>query len=446
MVIPIAFQSLMTSAVSASDAVMLGFLNQHALSAVSLAGQITFVLNLFITVLTQGTTLLAAQYWGTENRKVVEMVIALAIKCSLCITAIFMIGAVFFSGQLMRIFTNDPLLIGYGIEYLQIVGFSYILTGFSQMYLCIMKNTGKTAKSTVIGSSAMVLNLLLNTVLIFGFLGFPALGIKGAAISTVIATLTQTVWVLIESKKLNSIKIRLVYLIRIDTALQKDFAKYTMPIVGNYMFWGCGVTMYSVIMGHLGSDAIAANSIANIVRNLITCVSKGIGTAGAILVGYELGKNKIKIAILYAKRSTIFSAACGVCSGLVILMIRPAILNFSGFSPVASTYLSGMLLICAYYVVPGAINNTVIGGIFCAGGKSKFGLICDAIVIWLVIIPLSCLAAFYWQFPVTAVYAILCLDECVKVPIVFWYFRRYSWTQNITRQIVAADVSKEKKQ
>lgn len=198
----------------------------------------------------------------------------------------------------------------------------------------------------------------------------------------------------------------------------------------------CGVSMYSVIIGHMGDDVVAANSIASIVRNLITCAIAGVAGASGIIVGNELGKNEIQTAILYAKRITIFSFICGVFSSILLLFLRPVVLSVSALSETANSYLSGMLLICCYYILTGAINRTVIGGIFCAGGQSKFGLICDAIVLWLIVIPLGFLAAFYWQLPVIVVYVIICLDECIKVPIVFLYYRKYRWAMNITRQTI----------
>ena len=433
MVLPIAFQSFMTAAVSASDAIMVGFLEQEALSAVSLAGQVTFVLNLFITVLMQGTTMLAAQYWGRGERDTVERILGLSLRYVAVITAIFAFAAMCFPNSLMRIFTNEEALITRGASYLRIVGASYIPSGISQIYLCIMKNSGKTGKSTVIGSSSMILNIIFNALLIFGLLGLPAMGIQGAAIATTLATVIQLVWTLAESRKQGNLKIHLAYLLRTENSLQKDFRHYTLPVVGNYFFWGGGVTIFSAIIGHLGNDAVAANSIASIVRNMITCVTKGIGTAGAILVGNELGRNAIETAKLYAKRSTVLSALLGVCSGAIILALRPLVLSVAALTPTATDYLSGMLLICSYYVVAGAVNNTVIGGIFCAGGKSQFGCVCDAIVLWGIVAPLAALAAFVWHWPVIAVYCIICLDECIKVPFVLMYFRKYTWAQNITR-------------
>lgn len=432
MVLPIAFQNFMTAAVSASDAIMLGFLEQEALSAVSLAGQVTYVLNLVIMVIVQGTTVLAAQYWGKGNPSAVEKILAIALRYILLISAAFWAASFYFPEFLMKIFTNEPILIQKGAMYLRIAGFSYVPTGFSQVYFCIMKNTGKTMKSTVIGSSAMILNLVLNTILIFGMAGFPMLSIRGAAIATALSTWVQLLWVFAEASKKDSVKIRMSYLLKRDALLLMDFRKYTLPIVGNIFFWGGGMTLFVIIIGHLGNDAVAANSIANIVRNIITCVTKGIGTAGAILVGNELGRNQAEKAKLYAKDSAVLSGVLGVMSALILYILRPFILKVVTLTPAASEYLSGMLLICCFYVVVNAINNTVIGGIFCAGGKAVVPCVCDAVILWLILAPAASVAAFYLQLPILTVYFIISLDEYIKLPIGYWYFKTYRWIQNLT--------------
>lgn len=432
MVLPIAFQNFMTAMVSASDAIMLGFLEQEALSAVSLVGQVTFVFNLCVTVLVQGTTMLAAQYWGKGDIKAVEKILALAVRYMMAVSVIFLMGTFLLPGQIMSLLTNETALIQRGAVYLRIAGISYVPLGLSQIYLCIMKNSGKTAKSTVIGSSSMILNVCFNVVFIFGLLGIPAMGIQGAAVATVLATGIQFVWTLAEAGRPENIKIRLSYIVSADKKILRDFNRYTLPIVGNYFFWGGGVTIFSAIIGHMGNDAVAAYSLTAIVRNILSCVSKGVGTAGAILVGNELGKNQIELAKKYTGRSTQLAGIIGVVTCLLLLIIRPLILSFSTLTVTATAYLSGMLLISSYYAIAGSVNNMVIGGIFCAGGKSKFGCICDAIVLWLIVIPTASLSAFYFNLPVLAVYFILCLDECIKVPIVFWYYRKYTWAQNLT--------------
>ena len=433
LVLPIAFQNFMTAAVSASDAIMLGVISQEALSAVSLAGQIQFVLSLFLAALTIGTTILAAQYWGKGDKVSVEKILAIALKFSSAISLVFFLGTLLIPETLMRIFTPDAGLIAQGAQYLRIVGVSYLLMGISQIYLCIMKNSGYTLKSTVIGSVSMVTNIVLNAVFIFGVWKVPAMGIAGAALATVLSRVLELGWAFTESLRHGRIRLHVKYLVRADRELKGDFFHYTLPVLGNELIWGCGFTMYSVIMGHLGSDAVAANYIANIVKNLIACLCLGLGSGGGIIVGNELGKRNLDAAKDYGDRLCRLSILMGALSGLLLLGLSPLILGFSNLSPAAHGYLTGMLFMCTYYLIGKSVNSTVIAGIFCAGGDSRFGLFCDAVTMWVVTVPLGLLTAFYFKIPILAVYFIINLDEIIKLPAVYIHYKKYNWVRDITR-------------
>lgn len=433
LVLPIAAQNLMTALVSASDALMLGFLNQSSLSAVSLATQVQFVLNLFYAALTIGTTILAAQYWGKGDRESVEKVLAVAMRKSLLISLAFFLAASFFPGMLMRIFTNEPELIALGIPYLRVVGLSYLCMGVSQIYLCVMKNSGRVMKSTVYGSVAVVLNLMLNALLIFGLFGFPALGIVGAAVATVISRVVELVLVLVENARTDTVCIRLNHLRAPDRRLGRDFNRYTAPVLANELVWGCGFTMFSIIMGHMGNDAIAANSIANIVKNIIACFCLGIGAGSGIIVGNELGCGNLERAKEYGGKLCRASLLAGAVSGLVLLACSPLVFTFAAsLSGQARQYLQFMLFVCSYYLIGKSINSTVIAGIFCAGGDTRFGLLCDIVTMWIIIVPVGLLAAFVWKLPVLAVYFLLNLDEFVKIPAVYRHYKQYKWLNNLT--------------
>lgn len=433
LVVPIAFQNFMLAAVSASDAIMLGLLNQSSLSAVSLASQIQFVHSLFLTALVIGTTMLVAQYWGKKNILAIEKIFANVMKISVSISMIFCFLAIVIPDVLMKIFTSDTELIKMGTEYLKVVGISYLIIGISQVYLCMLKNSNQAFRSTLISSVAVLLNIALNTIFIFGLIGMPRLGITGAALATVIARIAELLLAIVALRNQKKIRFKLEYLITPDYALNKDFWKYTIPVLGNEIVWGGGFTMYSVIMGHLGSDAVAANSIANIVKNLIVCVSLGIGSGGGILVGNELGKGFLKKAKEYGDILGKISVICGVFSGLLLLAISPAILKYSALSYEANKYLFAMLIICSYYLIGKSINSTLIGGIFCAGGDSRFGFICDTITMWIIVIPLGAIAAFYIKAPIFIVYFILNLDEIIKLPAVYKHYKQYKWVKDITR-------------
>ena len=289
LVLPIAFQQFMLAIVSASDALMLGKVEQESLAAVSLAGQVTFVQNLFLGAMTIGTSMFAAQYWGKGDRRSVEKVFAYVLKVTAIVSALFCAAGLAIPELLMKIFTNEPVLIERGAQYLRVVALSYLLSGISQIYLCVLKNSEKAVKATTISSVVVVLNVLLNALLIFGLCGLPRMEIAGAALATVLAKVVELIWCIAESMRKDGIRFRLTFALKSDPLLRKDFWKYTAPAMGNQIIWGCGYTMYSVIMGHMGTDAVAANSLANVVKSLMACFCGGLGSGGGILIGNELG-------------------------------------------------------------------------------------------------------------------------------------------------------------
>ena len=433
LVFPIAIQNLMTALVSASDAFMLGFVSQTSLSAVSLATQIQFVHNLFMLALTIGATTLAAQYWGKGDTDSVEEILAIVLKISMAVSVVFFIAAMFFSGFLMRIFTNDIRLIQAGIPYLRIVSVSYLFMGFSQIYLCIMKNSGRTAKSTIYGSVAVVINIGFNVIFIFGLAGFPAMGIAGAALATTVSRALELLLTIYENMHRSLVCVRLKYIRNSSKKLKKDFWHYTTPVLGNDLVWGCGFTMFSVIMGHLGSDAVAANSVANILKNIIACVCNGIGIGAGIIVGNELGKGEMERATEYGNRLFKLAVFAGAVSGLILLAVSPVLRIFTGsLSAQAHSYLKNMMYICTYYMIGKSVNATVIAGVFCAGGDTKFGLKCDAVTMWVILIPIGMITAFVLKLPIMVVYFIISMDEIIKLPAVYRHYKKYNWVRNLT--------------
>lgn len=431
-VTPIAFQYLMSSLVTASDAFMLGFLEQDALSASSLAGQVAFVYSLFLNAFNSGCSILAAQHWGKGDRNTVERVLAITMRYALVVGAVFSLACFLVPEQLMRFFTNDPVLIPLGASYLRTVALSHVLTGFSQIYFGIMKVCDRAGLSSFIGSVSVVLNIILNACLIFGLWIFPEMGIAGAALATVIARVFEVLCVLAVVLQKKCIPLRLALLFSADQALQKKYWHYTLPVLLNQLGWGGGVTMYSVIMGHLGTDATAANSIAGIARSMIASLCWGIAAGVGIIIGGMLGRNELEDAKKAGGSFVRFSIAIGAGSGLVILALIPVVLRVISLSDQAEVYLKYMMCMAAYYIIGNALNSTVITGIFPAGGDTRFGMVCDIITLWCVVVPLGLLGAFVLQLPVLAVAFILTLDEFVKLPWVYKHYMKFLWLKNLT--------------
>ena len=432
-VFPIAFQYLMSSLVSASDAFMLGFLDQDSLSASSLAGQTAFVFSLFSNAFVFGCNVLGAQYWGRKDKASTEKVLAISMRYSLIVGLLFTIAALCIPEKIMYIFTSDKNLIDAGARYLRTVALSYFLTGFSQTYFGIMKICDRAKMSSLIGSLSVVLNIILNGCLIFGLGFFPKMGIAGAALATVIARLFECSFITIMVLKKKCPVLRIGYLLGTGGKLHKDYWKYTIPLFFNQIGWGGGVTMYSVIMGHLGTDATAANSIAGIVRCIIASFCWGIAAGVGIIIGGMLGRNELEKAKRAGGSFVRFSIYTGILSGVVILAIMPIVMNVVTLNETAQHYLKYMMYMTAYYIIGNSLNSTIIGGIFPAGGDTRFGMYCDTITLWCVVVPLGMLAAFVWKAPVLAVAAILTLDEFVKIPVVYIHYMKYKWVKNITK-------------
>ena len=427
---PIALQQFMTALVGACDAIMLGKLSQDAMSAVSLATQVTFVFNLFMFAFMAGENMFVAQYYGKGDYTGISQVFSLVTKICGCIAVVFLAGALFFPEQLMRILTNEETLIVLGSEYLRVIGISYVFSGIAQTFLAIMKNCGAVNMSTLINGVMVILNIALNAVFIFGLSGFPKMGIKGAALATVLATVVQFLW----SVGYVLCRIRAVKF-SLRSCEKKLFGRFwqkAVPLLINNLAWGIGFSMYSVIMGHLGTDAVAANGIANISKNLVVCFCLGLGNAGSIIVGNRLGADRLQEAKEVGETLTKTAIIAGIVSGLVLIALSPFITKMVDLTPTARGYLQKMLLISSYYIAGKSVNCMTIGGIFAAGGDSKFGMLCDSVTLWCIIVPLGCICAFILKLPVMVVYFVLNLDEIIKLPVVYKHYKKYKWIKNLT--------------
>lgn len=428
--LPIALQQFMTALVGACDAIMLGKLSQDAMSAVSLATQVTFVFNLFMFAFMAGENMFVAQYYGKGDYTGISQVFSLVTKICGCIAVIFLAGTLFFPEQLMRILTNEETLIVLGSEYLRVIGISYVFSGIAQTFLAIMKNCGAVNMSTLINGVMVILNIALNAVFIFGLSGFPKMGIKGAALATVLATVVQFLW----SVGYVLCRIRAVKF-SLRSCEKKLFGRFwqkAVPLLINNLAWGIGFSMYSVIMGHLGTDAVAANGIANISKNLVVCFCLGLGNAGSIIVGNRLGADRLQEAKEVGETLTKTAIIAGIVSGLVLIALSPFITKIVDLTPTARGYLQKMLLISSYYIAGKSVNCMTIGGIFAAGGDSKFGMLCDSVTLWCIIVPLGCICAFILKLPVMVVYFVLNLDEIIKLPVVYKHYKKYKWIKNLT--------------
>ena len=443
MVLPMAAQNLMTALVNASDTIMMGLLDQSNLSAVSQATRINFFEHFILFGVTAGIASMAAQYWGKGDRDSVERIQAIALRYTMPFALLTALAAFFFPETIMGWFAADPELIPLGAKYLKCASFSYLFMGYSQVALTVMKNSGRVARSSAYGTITVVLNIFLNAVLIFGWFGIEPMGIMGAAVATSIARGVEVLLCLLENVRQKVILLRPRLLFERMPRLEKDFWHYSWPLIANTAAWGGGMTVYSMIIGQMGSDVIAAHSVANIVKDCCDCVGGGVGIGGGILLGNKLGRNAFEEAKADGRRLVKLSLAVGVCAGLVLLAISPAVVSLAGLitrdlTDTARGYLQSMLFMCSYYMIGRTLNTMLINGIFSAGGDTRFGFWCDLVNLWCLIIPAAALAAFAFHAHPLVVYFILYLDEFTKIPVEVRHYRKYKWLRNITTEEDAA--------
>lgn len=431
--VPIAFQTLMLAAVAAADAFMLGSLEQNAMSAVSLATQVQFIQNLMISANVATVEILGAQYFGKGDTDTLEDIFAIAIRWNVVVALVFAGACVCAPEFLMHIFTNDELLVQLGCDYLRIAGWTYLMTGISQCYLAMMKVTDHVNTSAIISSVTVVIDICLNAIFIFGLLGVPRLGVRGAALSTFIARSFEIVVTIIISHRQGYLSLDFSRIFKHNRMLVLDFRKCMWPILGACMFWGLGFASYTAFMGHMGQDATAANSVAAVVRDLVCCMCDGIAMGGGILVGNELGAGRLDSGKVAGIRLMKISYVIGIISTLIMLALTPVLLHFVDLSPMATYYLRGMMIIMAFYMIGRSVNAITINGVFSAGGDTMFDMYSLAVSMWCLAVPLAALGTFVFHWPVFCVYACTCLDEVGKIPWTMYHFRKYKWVKDLTR-------------
>ena len=434
LVVPMALQNLINVGVTAADVIMLGAVGEDALSGASLAGQVQYIMTLFLFGLTSGATVLTAQYWGKGDKDAIEKILGIAVKTAVFVTAFFTAAALVAPGLLLRIFTSDPVVIAEGIKYLRIVAFTYVMIGITQAYLYIMRSVERVIVATVVYLLSLICNIIMNSIFIFGLFGLPAMGVSGAALGTLCARILEVVLVAGYARFFNKdIKLRLRYVIHTDKVLFGDFMKYALPVVINEVMWGLGTAANTAILGHMGSPVVAANSVAQVARQLATVVSFGLSSAAAIYLGKTIGEKKMEHARAYAKRFIGLSLIMGVLGGAVILIASPVASAFLSLSAEAKDYLRIMFFVMSYFVIGQALNTTMVVGIFRSGGDTRFGLILDVSTMWCCSILLGFLAAFVFKLSVPIVYMILMSDEIIKIPITSWRYRSCKWLRDVTR-------------
>ena len=432
--LPIAIQNLITFSVSLIDTMMLGALGEVQLSAASIGNNLFFILTVLIFGLAGGSNILISQYWGKGDVNTIHKILSIMYRACIIIVAVFVAIATILPEEFMRIYTSDIRVIEEGAIYLRIISIGYIFYALTNATIMMLRSVKTVKISLVVYSVSLMVNAIFNYIFIFGKFGVPALGVKGAAIATVMARIVEFLIVIIFMVKYeNKICLRAKHLLKVDKIILKDFMVNCTPVLFNEFLWSTGSTMISIIIGRLGTETVAANSISNVIFQFVTVFIFGLSNATAVIIGNTIGEGKNEKAKEYSRTVGVLSILMGIMAGVVILLIRPIVVDFYNVSQTTKDIAIQIMNSMSIIVIFQSFGITLMMGVLRGGGDAKFVLVNDIIFLWLVAIPCGFLTAFILKWPIAAVFFVVKSDEIIKSIIATIRVLSGKWVRNVTR-------------
>lgn len=431
--LPIMLQNLVASSLNMADTVMVGKLGEVEIAAVGIANQYFFIFSMILIGLCGGCSVFIAQYWGKKDYANIKRILGLGLISVLIISLVFMIAGFSMPREIISLFNNEPLVVDLGEKYLFIVLFSYIFTAITFIYSYSLRSIGNTITPLIVNIVALLTNVFFNYVLIFGKLGFPALGVEGAAMATLISRVLETIVIIflvykgkgVFAAKFNELK---------DLSLDFFMKSYKIiiPVLLNDVLWGLASLIYSFVYGHMGTGATAAIQICNTVNNMFMVVTFGTASASVIMIGNSIGEGKEEQTIEYAKKFMVLSFYVSIILGVILALTAPLILQlFNVSKEVRSSTLIMLYIISAIFVIR-FLGMVMIVGILRGAGDARSALKIEGFTMWFIGVPLTVMGAFLFRLPVHLVYALAILEELTKFILSLIRLKSKKWINNIT--------------
>jgi putative MATE family efflux protein len=430
--IPITLQALLNTSLNLVDNVMIGSLGQSSIAAVGLANKVFFVFTLLLFGIVSGSSILTAQYFGKKDIKNIRKVLGMSLIIGLIGSVIFVIPSLICPEIVMSIFTPNENTIKIGASYLAIAAISYPLTAITNVYVALLRGVNQVKAPVLVTLVSIVLKIILNYILIFGHLGMPALGVRGEAIATLIARAFECMCILsIVYLEKGPAAAKLKELISIDKKFVKLFFSTVSPVIINEFMWGLGVTMYSLVYGRMGDAAVAAITISQTVEQIITVIFQGISAATAVILGNELGANKLEDAKIHSRYFIILQFIFALIMGIICFFIRIPLIRLFNVTDIVGVDISKCLIFFILYLPFKSFNWVNIVGILRSGGDTKAALTLDITGVWCVGIPLAYLGGILLGLPIYFVYAMVALEEIYKFIFGFRRYKKKIWLRNL---------------
>ena len=431
--IPMVLQNLITFSVGLADNLMIGSLGDSAVSGVYMGNQIQTALQVLSAGLEAIIVLIASQYWGKRDTEAIRRIFSIGLRISTILGLVFTTVCAVLPRQVISIFTKEADVIDNGVEYLSIVCFTYIFFCITQSLIASMRSIESAKVGMMVSLSSLIIDVSLNYILIFGKLGFSAMGVRGAAIATLIARICETViissYVRFADKK---VKLRIKHLLKIDKVLLKDFVKYGLPIMAGQIVWGVNLMTNSVILGHFTESVITATSLANTINSLIYVAMSGVASSIGIIIGKTVGSGDVSRIKEYARTTQLILLTLGVLTSVLFGFIRDPFISFYNITDESAFYARQFINVLRVTCIGTCHQAGSLMGLIKSGGDVSFVFKNDTIFVFGVVIP-SALITSFCGCPPWVVYACLKCDQVLKCIPAFFKIRRYNWMKNLTR-------------
>ncbi len=432
--LPIILQMLLTNGLSFVDTIMIARLGESEIAAVGLANQMFFLVFLIFFGITSGTGIFIAQFWGDGDEKGIHHVVGLSLVGTMVFAVPFALVSWLIPHELMHLFTPDPVVVQLGAEYLRIIAPSYILSGISFTFAMALRSIERPRIPLAATAVSLGINSVLNLVLIFGLIGFPALGVKGAAIATLISRGIELILILtlIYTRQL-PVAAGIRDYLGFDRDMVKRFFITAGPVLLNEIAWSLGMVMYKIVFARMGTDVVAAANITESIQGLFFVILMGTGTTAAIMIGKKIGEGQKEEAYRFARYFLIQGLISGVVLGILMSATAPAIVLILNMKPETIRLVRLTLMAIGILIPIKAFNLHMIVGILRSGGDTTFSFITEFLGVWGIGVPIAFLAGLYFRLSLPAVYLLVGLEEVFKFIMTGLRFRSGKWINDLTR-------------
>ena len=432
----IVLQHLAALTVNMVDNIMLGRYTELALSGATLVNQVQFVLLQVSAGIGMGIVVLASQYWGQQQIDPIKKIISVGVKLGFLVGLIFFLISMLFPTQLLSLFTSDQAVIAEGKKYLQIICWTYLIFSVSNSLMYSLQSVETATIGTVMSVSTILINMCLNYCFIYGNLGAPELGVRGAALATLISRIMELVILLVYIRFMDKkLRMRVTDLLRFDFTYLRDYIKVATPVTISGFLWGIAQAAQAAVLGHIGATVIAANSIAIVISQIFASAGMSCANVASIITGKTIGAKKLSMVRSYAKTMQGIFLIIGLVSGGLLFAFRNIIVSFYTVSPETKALAINFITILSITTVGSCYEYPVEGGIISGGGSTKYTAVVDNLFMWLFTIPSAVLSAFVFRFPPVVTFCFLKADQLLKCIPNGIVCNRFRWVKILTRPI-----------